>query len=386
MSKPFKRDWASLVIQFVPAILGSGVLITTISNYYAELGDNPIVRLTVFPDKKDYSKVSATLSNIGGGPATNLTARITTPYNIVNDDVFSLEEIEVQKINPKTLQMFMPRLIHGEGSVTTITLGMDKVVNYTENFQTYIVYDQGSNRGHIYQEFTIFNAFTDFISILITPIGIMILGVSITVGLLLFRQFIFKPYRIKRINKILGEFSSTVSYSLDKVFSAYSKGQKTIHETAYSLAKLEFYQVLFSKIWHEVDVQNFVDDKAVFEKHEAYFRLIIDDATRQLTTNRQYYQYFDDLKKNILQSELKETILKVQNWLWITDTVYYRRDPSTFKKDEEDKLMYNEPVDFTFGKKDFHISPREIEVEIGSSITTRLDNYLKAKTGIPQDG
>lgn len=316
MSKSSKRDWVSLIIQFVPAILGSGVLITTIGNYYAELGDDPIVRLTVFPDRENYSKASAILSNIGGGPATNLTARITTPYNIVSDDIFSLEKTEVHKIGPKTIQVFMPRLIHGEGSVTNITLRMNNVPNYTENYQTHVVYDQGSDRGHIYEESPMFSA-------LITPVGIMIFGISITVGLLLLRRYIKS-----QIKKVANAKSDWISKSYDNEFANYYKGSRTIHETANTLLWLTRDAVTF----------NLTPGTAIYKKYEDYFRSILDDATRQFTTNAQYFKYFEDLKNAVIQ----------------LTTFANTRGVST------DAIQLND--------------------EVISNIMTRLDNYLKAKT------
>ena len=89
--------------------------------------------------------------------------------------------------------MLGPVLRTGNG---TDTLGlnlklMPSASNYGENYKTYIVYDQGSSRGSIYEEFSIMTLFRHFINEIITPIGILISSFAITLGFLLFRHYAF---------------------------------------------------------------------------------------------------------------------------------------------------------------------------------------------------
>ena len=70
-------------------------------------------------------KASIQISNGGSVPATHLKLVVLIPLDIISNKTFNIENISLSNIGPRILEAKMPRFIHGDGSLTTINIGME---------------------------------------------------------------------------------------------------------------------------------------------------------------------------------------------------------------------------------------------------------------------
>jgi hypothetical protein len=308
MAKP-TRDWTSIVIQFVPAILGSGVLITTFTGYYNDLATQPNVRFTLFPDTNNYSKFSALIENTGGGPANNFTGLIITPYSIADLRSMSLASNDISTQGSNAVKISIPKFIQGEGSIVNISLIMRNSTTYSDDYEAYAIFDEGSVIGHFYEPA---NIFTDFVEWIITPVGFAILGITITI-LGLGIRYGYLRYRKFRYSRIYKTEVNNYSSNLDESLSWYKKNKlsgQSWGNIASGLVGLEELNIAFNKFleWTSRVDPDLGKDMTIAKKHDDYFKFILDDATRNLTTNQERNDFFDRLDTEIvLQSGHRST-------------------------------------------------------------------------------
>jgi hypothetical protein len=93
------------------------------------------------------------VGNVGTSPATNLTLILNTTdkfTNITNlhsdtdiflrDDKTQLKHFQPQKVNNSVIELYSPRLVHGDGSYIELLLSFDKGTTVPDpNFRTDIV-------------------------------------------------------------------------------------------------------------------------------------------------------------------------------------------------------------------------------------------------------
>jgi hypothetical protein len=215
-------SWKTFLVQFIPAILGSGLLVSTIVTSYSEFYNKPNIQVSIIRDDAEGTKTSVMLSNKGTEPATNLKLHGTMPYNITDIDIFSMENISVQN-ESKTFDVTMPRLVQGKGSVTTINLTAKPAEDNAYN--SYSIYDQGSTKGKIYH--SISEAERGGWS----PVRIASYGLLITAFLVIYT--IVLP-------RLLGlYYSREVTRSAQSTYSSYLYSNKTVENKASSLILLQ---------------------------------------------------------------------------------------------------------------------------------------------------
>jgi hypothetical protein len=127
-------DWKS----YTAAILGSGLVVFTVTTLYSSLISKPIITI----DLSENNTIKVT--NKGLAPATNLMLTIYTNGQIINPTIFGTENItrNAMQINPQILQIQSGRLASGQGSNITINLPNSNA----KNLIVYATYDQGSVR------------------------------------------------------------------------------------------------------------------------------------------------------------------------------------------------------------------------------------------------
>ena len=135
-------DWKS----YTAAILGSGLVVFTVTTIYSSFINKPIINIEL-SENNNIIKVT----NKGLAPATNLILTLYTNGQITNPPIFSSENItattgdntaSITQLNPQILQIQSGRLASGQGSHITISLPNSN----TNNPTVYATYDQGSVR------------------------------------------------------------------------------------------------------------------------------------------------------------------------------------------------------------------------------------------------
>ena len=153
-------DWKS----YTAAILGSGLVVFTVTTLYSSLINKPIINIDL--SENDTIKVT----NKGLAPSTDLMLTIYTKGQITNPTIFSTENItaSITQINPQILQIQSARLASGQGSNITINLPNSN----TKNLTVYATYDQGSVREP--PIISIYDVYLSASPIMITSIGAII--------------------------------------------------------------------------------------------------------------------------------------------------------------------------------------------------------------------
>jgi hypothetical protein len=129
--------------------LFGGFLISSIASTIYK----PDVSVELIPDKENIYRVTIDLKNKGYVAAKNLKLTMESPYNITSVDIFSTENYTKEYVNNSAiLEVNVPRLVQGEGSIIRINALIDSHSNITGNdhYIVYSTYDQGSKMNAAY--------------------------------------------------------------------------------------------------------------------------------------------------------------------------------------------------------------------------------------------
>ena len=279
-------NWKAFLVQFNPAILGSGVLVSTIITSYSDFYNKPNIQIAILRDDNEATKSSVILSNKGTVPATNLKLLVKMPYNITQVDFFSLENISVQRVGSDTLKVSMPRLVQGEGSVTTINLASKESVPAEDNgYDVYSIYDQGSTKGKTYH------------SILEVergewaPLRLFYFGLLITAALVLYIMVL--PW-------LLGHhYKAKLSRHIGEVYSNYLRTEKRSEDKIDALVKLQKAGTRFDKNVLAKMMKKKTREQLTEILTENFQRIVSD--VHMFSTNADKTAYKDELRRLLSQ-------------------------------------------------------------------------------------
>jgi hypothetical protein len=134
-------------IPIITAVIASLIGGSAIINLFVSAFYTPNVNIEIISNKNHGHESTVSVNNRGSAPATNVLLTVETPANISYYKIFSTENhTEKSKLSSNELQIYMPRLIHGQGSMVRINTVVDEKSNVTLGAYTaYITYDQGSS-------------------------------------------------------------------------------------------------------------------------------------------------------------------------------------------------------------------------------------------------
>jgi hypothetical protein len=135
-------------IPIITAVIASLIGGSAIINLFVSAFYTPNVNIEIISNKNHGHESTVSVNNRGSAPATNVLLTVEAPANISYYKIFSTENhTEKSKLSPDELQIYMPRLIHGQGSMVRINAVVDEKSNVTLGAYTaYITYDQGSSK------------------------------------------------------------------------------------------------------------------------------------------------------------------------------------------------------------------------------------------------
>lgn len=148
------------------------------------------------------------------------------PYNITQVDFFSMENISVQKVGSSMLEVKMPRLVQGEGSVTTLNLTAEEPTLAEGNaYNVYSIFDQGSTKGKVY------HSILEVEGGEWAPLRLFGFGLLISSALVLY--ILFLPWLIGRSRK------NKLSRFVREVYSNYIKSDKGQEDKIIALVNVQ---------------------------------------------------------------------------------------------------------------------------------------------------
>lgn len=167
-------DWKNVGIPLITTILVVLFGGTAIINFLISAVFSPVVNIQGFINKDNNHKVQISLVNTGRAPANHLVLTIHSPGKISEPDIFSTENytknFNNKSNNSDKVQISIPRLVHGDGSLVNVNLDVDPNTDMTsKQFIAYLTYDQGSVRKII--PFTNVNIIPSPSSSISEPIG-----------------------------------------------------------------------------------------------------------------------------------------------------------------------------------------------------------------------
>ena len=144
-------DSKSLTLTFIGTVLAGGILVATFNVFYNDFVREPNIMLYVKSVNSHTGKAVIEFRNVGLEPATNFIVDIQAPVdNITASEKPTGQNITLSKTSNDTIRAYIPRFVHGEGSMGQIVITGNKKGNgeITErNYTLYSTYDQGSTLG-----------------------------------------------------------------------------------------------------------------------------------------------------------------------------------------------------------------------------------------------
>jgi hypothetical protein len=162
-------NWAiiiPIIVAIVPLIGVFGPVL--ISNYIESL-NTPSVDIVIKPDISDHTKTLIEVSNDGLVSATNLSLAVESPENITsvtkksgaadvlltqlpnNNQKLKLGMPQNLPISVSSLELEIPRLAHGDGSLIELEISNNKSLN--SPYTPVATFDQGSSVGKTEEEY-----------------------------------------------------------------------------------------------------------------------------------------------------------------------------------------------------------------------------------------
>lgn len=214
-------DKGTAIIQIVGAVIASGLLLSAISNIYGFFYQ-PKPFINIMPDNKDEHLTYINVKNNGQKPITNLLLTIEAPSIIKNSSIFHTENITItnfSKLNPKALQIYLPRLAHGDGSFIEIKTFINTILNKSRsNYNVYATFDQGSIKEQIRESLSPEAQFFSFIS---TYWILFLLIIGLIIALIV----------IWRAKQIKNRYLNAVKAAEERVIEAKEKYEETKEES-----------------------------------------------------------------------------------------------------------------------------------------------------------
>lgn len=290
-----------VIVPIIVAIIATAPFLANLIQSY----NKPNVNIWISPDVGDNRKAIIRITNNGAASATNLTLTVDTPKEILSATE-KLATVRTQPLesNQTTVKLFIPQLIHGDGSIVEIETLIDANQSATYNYIAYATYDQGSTKQSILlQKLSYYNIFNDFMLYLTIPY-------FVAYPLLLI--FLFKYYAPRRRIKaaaikiteemVLLRRELMTNIQSDKIFSTDWKIRLS-------------YRVLFSSVKTRYTVEETVKKYT----RNLNDRLIIEDFYAKLYARNQRLEKNDvdtDRLKEINDDCLKtaDNALKIIDW------------------------------------------------------------------------
>jgi hypothetical protein len=139
----------SAAVPLLIAVIGAtgGVLVTGLLPQLTPFFNEPVISTNITKHMDDPNISDVSISNIGRGAATNMSITIVSPSNVTAIKT-KLAPVKLNSITHEEniIQLNVPRMVEGAGSMITIEATFDKSINGAAKgfYRIYSVYDQGS--------------------------------------------------------------------------------------------------------------------------------------------------------------------------------------------------------------------------------------------------
>ena len=138
----------TIIISLGTALIGAPTLYNVISDIFF----TPTISMEFLPDHDTKNNITLEVKNIGNEAATNYLLTVKSPLKVSNYNLFITENstnIKKSLLDQKTLQISIPRLVQGPGSLIMLDLFLNSPTNITDKFIAYSTFDQGSSKKEV---------------------------------------------------------------------------------------------------------------------------------------------------------------------------------------------------------------------------------------------
>jgi hypothetical protein len=230
-------DWRTVIIQIVLPLLSSGLIISAFTSFYNDIYNKPNLQIKILHNDVDRNISTIKVTNQGRLPANNLMLTVETPANIIDYNIFNTENVTVLNTtanNPKLLELYVPRLVQGEGSIIKIVMLMNikKTTEY-DDYNIYVTYDEGSIRITPSRTLSISRGFFDVYGEWLPSIAFVVTGIATSI-----------PYLIIVFGRIGGKrhkvhILSLIKYVkiIDSIYSTFQPNTEQCSKRLYEIQK-----------------------------------------------------------------------------------------------------------------------------------------------------
>ncbi|MGH9995619.1 MAG: hypothetical protein ACRD4J_10350 [Nitrososphaeraceae archaeon] len=142
----------TLIVQILSSAVAAILALTGINTFINDFFYQPNLSIDTKTNASDPQVNDIIIRNSGTEAATKLVITVEAPGIVQNRNIFSTENIKVTeypKIDNNTLQIYVSRLVQGEGSFVRIESVVDDKSStesnpLSSNYSVYATYDQGS--------------------------------------------------------------------------------------------------------------------------------------------------------------------------------------------------------------------------------------------------
>lgn len=232
MSTNNSKICSELMWKIIPIVFGSSIIATGIGGIYYDIFLKPNIQFEFNRYTFDHTeKLSITIVNQGGSPATNLKILLVSPYKILENTISTSEKSNVSKTNSTSLRIELPRLANGYGSFTKINLIADNTINKINyNYVLFISYDQGSKK-------IIFNSLYEtaksdtLLQSIFFPLILISTGLSILISLAIYLRYFKKRYG--------RQFMDQKRQEIEETFLEFRRSEREPIDLIQALIKIE---------------------------------------------------------------------------------------------------------------------------------------------------
>ncbi|MGC1929256.1 MAG: hypothetical protein WA667_09800 [Candidatus Nitrosopolaris sp.] len=210
-------DWKKNGIQIVTVIISSGLIGTGLISL-GSVFNRPHIDIQIKPNEADARSTIISVTNNGNIAASHMILTVQSPQDTLNEKtILNTENATKTKIDSRTSQFYVPRLVQGSGSILMILMQMqEKPKTVYPNYTLYATYDQGSTKFVYQKPLTLVEEFWSLWNAYGLSTGLIIAGVII--GFVYINHYIplydFTPLPIL-ISKIRKPKSEEPRYTLD---------------------------------------------------------------------------------------------------------------------------------------------------------------------------